>query len=276
MDAATEAGLNVPAWRAVRTLTDVPTVTEIGLPIIVKPLDWSSMGGAYFKQLVFREHPHLQAFLDERVSLGGAFLAQHFVHEPPTSIVFGLADYDVQTDVASIVTGRKEALSSAEGGVMAWGRSVAMSDVEASCLAFLRHTRFNGVGGIEFIRSDGQLWFIEFNPRPEAIHFLADASGVPQVTRWARRLAGGGLLPIEATSPRPHSAAVWVESAWLARLSTDRRAVKSVPGHLVRYLRHGRRASALTSAPDPGPMGAYSAGLFHKGVQRLTQRGRAR
>lgn len=274
--AAGAAGLDVPAWRAVRTSADVLTVSEIDLPIIVKPLDWSSVGGAYFKQMVFRQHPHLQAFLAERVSLGGAFLAQHFVHEPPASIVFGLADYDEETDVASIVTGRKEALSSAEGGVMAWGRSVAMPDVEASCLAFLRHTGFNGVGGIEFIRSGGRLWFIEFNPRPEAIHFLADASGVPQVTRWAWRLAGSGVLPIEATSPRPHSAAVWVESAWLARLSTDRRAVKSVPGHLFRYLRHGRRASALMSAPDPGPMGAYSAGLFRQGVRRLTHGGRTR
>ena len=81
----------------------------------------------------------------------------------------------------AVCTGRKRRQASPDGGVMVWGEAAELPDVRDAALRFLDVSGFRGVGGIELIRAGGRLWFIEFNPRLEAIHFLAARAGVDLV-----------------------------------------------------------------------------------------------
>jgi predicted ATP-grasp superfamily ATP-dependent carboligase len=273
---AAGAGLAVLPWRRVADVSDLFDVTSLTLPVIVRPSGWESLGASYFKQAVFWDHPSLHDFLIDRLDQGAIMIVQEFVRVPPDAIEFAIVACALSGDVLSLVTGRKRATSDADGGVLAWGEATPLPDVSAACEAFVQASGFQGAGGLEVIRWQGKLWFVEFNPRAEAIHFLSDLAGAPNI--WAVVASRLGL-PIHVGEEQ-RSAAIWVEAAWLSSPHSAKRRLADIRIAYRQFRNHSNRAMAIASAKDPGPALAYAWSLLRRiphtvRSQRINTRRRA-
>ena len=133
---------------------------------------------------------------------------------------------------------------------MAWGESLPITDVADAAERFVEVTGFTGPGGLEFIRTPTGLRFIEFNPRLEAIHFLAARAGVDLVKLTYRDVALGQL---PTSRPRQVPAAGWVGSAWLARIRQDPRSGRTLIADRWAFARAPRRVRAVVEVHYPGP-----------------------
>ena len=108
--------------------------------------------------------------------------------------------------------------------------------------------------------------FIEFNPRLEAIHFLATAAGMDTV-RMTYDDLGLGRRP--ASSPRQHAAAAWIGSAWAARLRSDPTDWRLAIRDRLEFGRFHDRARAVLSWSDPVPAACVGASIVSAGVSKL-------
>ncbi len=248
---AERAGLDVPAWTVVRTDADLVGALRLDLPLIVRPTGWATTGTDYFKLRVCRTADEVRKTCREALGGGATLLVQELVeHSSDSAVEFGLVWRSVDGSTTAVVTGRKRRQSHPDGGVMAWGETAELPDVDAAACRFLDETGFTGLGGIEFIRADDRLWFIEFNPRLEAIHFLATRAGVDTV-RMAFEDLGRGFVP--RAVPRQQQASAWIGSAWLARLQADPRRVPLLVRDRVAFARSPRRVRAVWAWDDPVP-----------------------
>lgn len=230
------------------------------MPVIVRPARWDSHGDTYFKQAVFHEVGQLTAFLTERIDAGADVVVQEYLDAEPTQIVFAIVAQSSTGQILSMAAGRKRATSDPSGGVLAWGEAWMDQDVIDAAREFASAAQFAGAGGIEFIRSGETLWFIEFNPRLEAIHFLSDLAGVPHVSAVAADFLG---LPAENDrAPSQQPAAVWMETAWLSRsAAASRRLLRR---HFREFQGHERRSMAIWDPADPRPAVTYLTSLVRR------------
>ncbi|MCO8127439.1 ATP-grasp domain-containing protein [Acidimicrobiia bacterium EGI L10123] len=249
--AAERAGVNVPAWTAVEDQRDLRNVRSLRLPVIVRPTSWETKGRTDFKVRICRTAEALQELCRESLAGGARLLIQEVVGDrSDEDVEFGIVWRSADGTQTAVVTGRKRRQSHPDGGVMVWGEAVKLPDIDASARRFLDETGFTGLGGIEFIRDRDRLWFVEFNPRLEAIHFLATRAGVDTV-RMAIEERGRGLVP--AVEPTQQDAAAWIGTAWLARLQADPRSVPRLVRDRVAFARSPRRVRAVWAWDDPVP-----------------------
>lgn len=262
---AQEAGLDVPPWAVVRGFRDLQSVvSKLVFPLIVRPTDWSSAGSVYFKLFVARDQAHFLRDAGRALERGATLLVQEYISAPESSVVFGLVWRSADARLSSVCTGVKRRQAKPEGGVMAWGVAQDDGEVRAMTMRLVEHLDFTGLGGTEFIRANGRLWFVEFNPRPEAIHFLADAAGQPLMWALYKDLCGddvGGL-------PMQEPAAVWIGAAWLQRLIERPRDVVVWLVDRVAYICSISHRDALLSLSDPVPFLATVRRLARGAVQQ--------
>ncbi|MCB1257959.1 MAG: ATP-grasp domain-containing protein [Microthrixaceae bacterium] len=269
LQVAERAGLEVPPWMEVRSVDDIATTSDLVLPVVVRPTRWSSTGEDYFKVKLCHTEDQLQSVMTDAIGTGAELIVQSYINAPDEAVEFAISWRSNDRSTTASCTGRKRRQSGLEGGVMAWGETVDLPDVATGAVQFLDESGFTGLGGIEFIRSDGHLWFIEFNPRLEAIHFLATAAGVDTVLMEYNNRARGSVPPV---IPVQSPAAGWVGSAWLNRLNhrpgdwrvalTDRRA----------FARAQRRIKAVMDPRDPLPAAMVLARLVSRGLRRVSNR----
>lgn len=274
MRTAERAGLDVAPWRLVSIPEQAESAVEaLGIPLIVRPTSWSTHGDAYFKQAIFRDPEDGTRFLRSHLGEAAQLVVQEFLDVEADSIEFAIVGTTPGGQIESLTTGRKRASSSARGGVLAWGEAAWLPDVSEACRAFIAESRFTGVGGIEFIRHRGRLWFVEFNPRLEAIHFLSDVAGVPHLWPHVAGLAG-----VELDGPRPPTqrpAAIWMETAWLDRVINHPSSIKTAVSQCRQYRRLPERASAILDPKDLRPAAAYLSILGSRGLRRIRPRTRS-
>jgi len=151
---------------------------------------------------------------------------------------------------------------------MAFGATADLPDVRAAATRFLDAAGHTGPGGVEFIRKDDGLWFIEFNPRLEAIHFLAAAAGMNFVqTSYLDAIgepSGAAMSQTDALG--------WVGTAWIQRVRDNPRELRTWVRDSWAFRTGHVHRSALWSFRDPGPGLAMATNLVRAGVKRSTQR----
>lgn len=258
---ADRAGLEVPAWVTVADGADLSSIASLRAPIALRPTSWATAGTQYFKIAVAETAEQAERLAADALARGATLLAQEYIQASDDDVVFSIT-WSARDRRPAIVTGRKRRQSHRDGGVMVWGQAELLEDVRDASSAFLQASGFEGLGGLEFIRSGEHLWFIEFNPRLEAIHFLATEAGVDTVLMEYRRLTGGEMPPNRAQRP----ATAWVGSAWLARLQSDPSDWRGALGDRVGFARSPHRVRAVVSARDPWPAAAVAQRIISRGL----------
>lgn len=268
---AERAGLDVPAWTLVSSMDDLAKTEGLRLPVAVRPTRWSTVGKTYFKIAVYTDSQALRLGLESMVAQGAQLIVQEYVDAPDDHVEFGMLWRSIDQSATAVCTGRKRRQAAAEGGVMVWGEAVPLPAVEEAALRFLDESRFTGLGGIEFIRRGERNWFIEFNPRLEAIHFLAARAGIDTVRVAYRELA---LNEVPAEMPRQGPAAAWVGSAALGRFLSNPGDWGLILNDWWRFWRSPNRVRAVWSRDDPAPGLALARRLAHRAVTRCGRRRR--
>jgi predicted ATP-grasp superfamily ATP-dependent carboligase len=261
------AGLEVPPWVRVDSpdaLSDLPTLRGA---IALRPTSWSTAGSEYFKIAVAADPDQAARLATEALDRGATLIAQEYIDAPDEAVELSIT-WSGAGHRPAVCTGRKRRQSDRSGGVMVWGQAELLADVRDASAAFLSHTGYEGLGGLEFIRSGDHLWFIEFNPRLEAIHFLAARAGVDTVLMEYARLAGTEVAPAPAQRP----ATAWIGSAWLARLMSNPSDWRGALEDRIDFGRSPRRVRAVVSREDPMPAVALTGRLASRGLASTRRR----
>jgi predicted ATP-grasp superfamily ATP-dependent carboligase len=269
---AERAGLHVPAWSTVASEEEIDQVSRLRLPVIVRPQSWATAGEQYFKLAVLHDRTSLKAFVLAVLRRGAAVIAQEYVVAPEGSVEFGLVWRESAGGRTLVCTGRKLRQSTRSGGVMAWGETVDLPEVRRLTSQFVEASGFEGVGGAEFIRADGQCWFIEFNPRAEAIHFLADKAGLPLLWFLHQDLIGEPIPPAE----QQERVAGWVGAAWLERLRRHPADLRLYARDRRAFMHYGFRVTPVWSMTDPLPSLHLTARMAGAAVRSARPRRGAR
>jgi predicted ATP-grasp superfamily ATP-dependent carboligase len=263
---AEQVGMDVPAWTSVAGADDLPGALTLRLPVVVRPSSWATVGEEYFKVAVHHDRSALEADLRSKLASGARLVVQEYLDVPEDAVEFGIVWRSLDGSVTAVCTGRKRRQAGADGGVMVWGEAVPLPDVNEEAVRFLDGSGFTGLGGIEFIRDRGRLRFIEFNPRLEAIHFLAKAAGVDTLPMAVRDLMGA--TPAVPGGPQRRAAA-WIGSAWLGRFLADPSARGMLLHDRIRFARSPNRVRAVWSWSDPLPGLALTLRLIVGMARRL-------
>lgn len=266
--AAEAAGLNVPAWTDVATEASIDQARQLPLPVAVRPTKREASGRAYFKIEVFRDRQALVDGLRAWLRDGAQLIAQEYIEAPEDAVEFAVLWRRQDRSRTEIVTGRKRRQAGRDGGVMVWGETADLPDVASLSSRFLDASGFTGLGGTEFIRRDGKLWFIEFNPRLEAIHFLATRAGVDTVQLEFADQAGRGA---QGAQPARRPASAWIGSAWLQRFLDDPAARRPLLVDRWRFARSPGRVRSVWSWNDPMPGLLLAHRLVTRALSRLAK-----
>ncbi len=262
---AAAAGINMPKWMPIRSPDDEDLAGQLRLPVIVRPTSWDTIGNRYFKLEIARSYDDLRRVLQGALERGAEVVAQEYLEVEADAVEFAIVWRSADATKTAICTGRKRQQSAPEGGVMVWGETAVLPDVAEAARRFLDVSSFTGLGGLELIRHGGQLHFVEFNPRLEAIHFLATAAGVDTVAYAAM----DALCPGTAyTAPSQTHAAAWIGSAALQRLSVDHRFLCRLPRERIEFARFDNRARAIWCWSDPLPGLMIGARLVRSASRR--------
>ena len=249
-DIACEAGLAVPAWQRVTSRADVDKCKSLRLPVVIRPVDWGSVGAEYFKIILASNEAELGSTLERLVDSGADLVVQEYVGGPGSVVEFAIVWRSADKGSTAVCTGEKRRQTSDDGGVMVWGSTVASPEVRAATTCFLDRSGFTGLGGAEFIRTGDERWFIEFNPRLEAIHFIATAAGLDTVWYlYCDLVYGSGPVDLPAQEP----ATAWIGSAWFQRLRGRPSRLGQALLDRLRFAISPNRIRAVWSWSDPGP-----------------------
>lgn len=263
---AERAGLAVPPWARVASADDIDAAAALRLPVAVRPTSWSTAGDEYFKVVRCADAAELDAALRRYLEHGATLIVQEYVTGRDSDVELAIIWRGRATGATAVCTGRKRRQASADGGVMVWGETAEIADVDALARSFLDDSGFVGLGGLEFIRADGVPWFIEFNPRLEAIHFMATAAGLDTVLFEYRSLAAGDE---PADLPRQRPATAWIGSAWLARVQGNPGALPSALADRWAFGKSPGRIRAVWTWNDPVPGVVVAARLVRRGAANV-------
>ncbi len=270
---AERAGLAVPRWTLVRSHDDVSHTAGLRMPVAVRPTSWATVGQSYFKIAVYTDHHALRAGLLDMLQQRAELIVQEYVQASDEDVLFAILWRSADKTVTVACTGRKRRQSASGGGVMVWGEAADLPVVQANALRFLDVSGFTGLGGIEFISSADRQWFIEFNPRLEAIHFLAARAGIDTVLMAYQEMAMGEL-PVNI--PKQHDAVAWVGSAGLQRLAGAPSDLRILLRDWWRFRLSSSRARAVWAWRDPCPGIAVVSRLASRGLLRVVKHFRRR
>ncbi|CAN5884522.1 hypothetical protein BH23ACT2_BH23ACT2_24970 [soil metagenome] len=262
---AADARLDVLPWVEVARRDDLRRAAVLPLPVIVRPSRWDSGGERYAKLVVCHSNRQRDETLEQLLDEGGTAVVQEYLDVSDDAVEVGITWRSQDGTVTTTATGRKRRQAGRDGGVMAWGEAVDLPDVRAATERFLDRSGFTGLGGIEFIRTDGRLWFVEFNPRLEAIHFLATAAGIDTV---ALAYQDSALDQRSSVPVHQHPAAAWVGSAWLARLRANPGAWREAVDDRRSFAGAPNGTRAIWTRRDPGPGLAVTARLVRQALAR--------
>lgn len=237
--------------------------------MVVKPARWLPRSAEYFKIELLPRASEVSARGLADMDL--PMIVQEYLDAPDDAVEFAIAWRSRDSSRTSICTGRKRRQSHPHGGVMVWGEAVYLEDVAEAAERFLDSSGFTGLGGIEFIRTAEAIKFIEFNPRLEAIHFVAAAAGVDTVILELEDQLGLGQAPMAPRTVTQHqeSAAAWISTAWIARVMSDPEYRAEAIRDWVAFRRFRRRRPSIWSSRDPKPGLLVASRLLLRAIRSM-------
>ena len=241
---AAAAGLDVPAWHVLGSDAECEGLGGIEFPAIVRPARWDSAGRLRAKVEVVGRSRELETLSRQVLTNEAKLIVQTYINTTDRVnrfvLVYRAASGDTRT-----VAGRKCLEDSEDGGIMVWGVTEAHARSEQLAIDFVDHIDFEGFGGIEFLEAEDRLWFVEFNPRLEAIHFLSRAGGAD--------IFGGLLAPSDQLAPVVDGAAIWLGLPAVARLARNPSSLLLLIRAWVRYRKCRPRLAGVWDVADPLP-----------------------
>ena len=265
---ASAAGIDVLTTVRYEGPDDVVALQSLGLPVILRPA-FSAHNAGDFKFAVCRTERDLELALRSVAKSALPLIAQPFLDVPDDAVEFALVWRSHDRSQTAIVTGRKLRQATPEGGVMVWGETDEIVDVVEAASRFLDTSDFVGAGGIEFIRDQNRIWFVEFNPRPEAIQFIGSAAGVDAIRLTVEDLLGWPIVvPVDCWH-----VAGWVGFAAVARARRSTNDARLVFRDRLRFAARSPAVRSVCRRGDPLPSLAVALWLAARAVRRLSPRG---
>jgi len=189
--------------------------------------------------------------------------------EGPASTLWAIDFYASRDSlITGFHTGHKIRQLPSDFGTCTLGRSVEREGLLQTCSSLVKAIHFHGIGNVEFKERDGNLYFLEINPRPWQWLSLATVSGVNLPL-----LAYRDLLNLSAGEvPRQRRSVLWVDlrrDARHLRLFNGRSTSTERLGFLG-WLRSVRlaKSEAISSMSDPFPLLAVAARKLARKIWR--------
>ena len=174
-------GLPVPPGRLVDLRDGLPDVSDLGWPLVVKPVrrEASWFGVSQAKALIAHGPGELERMVEELLPEHSSVLVQQPVAGPETSIESYHVYVDASGEPAAEFTGRKIRTHPEEMGHSTALVTTDAPDVAALGREVVGHVGLRGVAKLDFKRDPtGRLWLLEINPRFNLWHHVGAAAGV--------------------------------------------------------------------------------------------------
>jgi len=185
-------GLTVPGTWDISSRDDVEALLEkCEFPLMLKPTMWETTGGVPIKADKILSPEVLRETACRVLAGGGRLVAQEFIEGGDECVEFFLFYRSADGRRMSFCTGRKLRQFPPGAGVMALGVTDEIEDLRVAGTAFVEGIGFVGLGGLEFKRNNGKLYFIEMSVRSEMFHKIAMDAGVD--LPWAAYADASGL-----------------------------------------------------------------------------------
>ena len=176
---AHSAGLKAPQSWTVMSVNDLATVVDtVELPAIIKPLGADTLGRVSYKADIVTVRGELESLGKMYLSGRSKFVVQQYIPGGDGNLWAYLFYKSRYTGALYHWTGRKLRQSPASAGIMALGESRYAPHVAKAGQRFVEAAGYWGLGGVEFKEYQNELYFIEMNPRAEAIQSMAIADGI--------------------------------------------------------------------------------------------------
>ena len=179
LEIARQIGLSVPESWPITTEQEMQRACESALlPVILKPLGADTLGLANFKASVVENRDELYRLASTYWSNGAHFLIQQYIPGEDATLWAYQFYRSRQTGEVYEWTGRKLMQSPPGAGIMASGIACSAPHVADAARKYVIASGYWGIGGVEFKEYEGELYFIEMNPRAEAIQPMAISDGM--------------------------------------------------------------------------------------------------
>lgn len=176
---ASQAGLSVPRTIVVNSQSDVnKVVCNFEFPVILKPRATYLKGSVDFKIKVFRDKKEFLSFCSKYIENNNTLLCQEFIPGGNDNSYYYLFYRNKKNQVFENI-GRKMLQSTSDGGIMLKGITEYNKELSELCKDFLEFIDYQGIGGIEFKKYNGQFYFIEMSVRLEGFYKICEASRSP-------------------------------------------------------------------------------------------------
>lgn len=273
------SGVRVPATRTLRTRADVEAAArELPFPCILKPAlktpEWERNSPAKVHRV---ENPEqLLRLYDQYGRYAELLIAQQWIEGGDDTLYSCNCYYDSASKPVCNFIARKLRQWPPRTGTSSLGEEVRNDEVRDLTLQLFSHVGFRGLGYLEVKRDPrtGDHYAIEANPgRPTGRSAIAEAGGVPLLYSMYCETVG---LPLPEGLEQQYRGAKWI--FWRNDMRSAfyywRRGELSLRQWAASW--RGKKASAVFSWSDPGPVLADIPVLFGKSVRSLAKGFKAR
>ncbi len=176
---AYQAGLNIPKTIVVKNKIDIDkVVSDFEFPVILKPRATYLKEGVEFKIKVLTSKKEFLSLCSEYIENKNTLLCQEFIPGGNDTSYYYIFYRDKKGEVFENI-GRKTLQSTPDGGIMLKGITEYNYNLSELCKNFLKTIDYQGMGGIEFKKYNGQFYFIEMSVRLEGFYKISEASSSP-------------------------------------------------------------------------------------------------
>ncbi len=238
-------------------------------PVIVKPTWWRGIGGIKFKTVRCHTRESLLRCGSELIASGATIFVQWLIPGGAETLEVFIFYRSQDGRTIHRCTGRKIRILPPGADVTVSAEAAWLPDVAAVSETFLRRIDYRGLGGIEYKRHDGKLYFIEMSVRPEAFHALGVQAGI-DLSWYACADYVLGEMPREHEVQRE---AYWLNGSYYLFVWRAERGTLKLLSEIARLFATGKAAWAIWCRRDPLPWFAdvaeMAAAVLRKILRRL-------
>lgn len=176
-----EAGkhnIRLPLSKDIHNVGDIVSVEKFNFPVILKPLDYRSLGMIGFKVLVCYDYLSFKSQSLSILEKGISFQCQEYIEGGDEKSWFYIF-YRSKNGTIIDCIGKKTVQYPVGQGIMAVGTSCDNETIKNISRTFLNQIDYIGIGGIEYKQNKSDYYFIEMSTRSEGFIRISDIAGIP-------------------------------------------------------------------------------------------------